>query len=132
MGPEGGPPIKFYRMDKLPSEVESTLDIWKRFGQLGVHYAFWFFSCALGLLLVFLLRWNLIEALFALRVNPWQLRAFDKWSIYALGMVWIVGSILIEGYLRRSLFRGRLHVAAGRVLAVQLGLIALSFAIYYF
>ncbi len=114
-------------MDRLSPEVESTLDIWKRIAQHAVHYALWFLSCALGLLLIFSLRWNLSDALF-LRVNPWHLRAYDRWFIYVMGLVWIVGVFLIEGYLRRSLQNGRLLIAAGWVLSVQVGLIALSLA----
>ena len=112
-------------MDKLSPEIESIPDIWKRFARHVVHYVLWLVSCALGLWLIFLLRWNLNDALF-LRVNPWHLRAYDRWSIYVMGIVWIVCIFLIEGYLRQSLRSGRLHIAAGWIFSVLIGLIALS------
>lgn len=118
-------------MDRLPSEVESVFDVWKQAGQHVVQYLIWLLCCTLALGLVFLLH-EVLETLIFLRVNPWHLRAYEKWSIYVLGIVWIVCVFLIEGYLRRSQRSGRLLVASLMVLSVQLALIAISAAAVYF
>ena len=112
-------------MDRLPSEVESVYDVSKQAGQYIVQYVIWLLCCTLGLGLVFLLHENL-ETLIFLRVNPWHLRAYEKWSNYLLGKVWIVCIFLIECYFRRSQRRGRLLAAHLTVLSVELALIAIS------
>lgn len=93
-------------------------------------YALWIGICAIGFWLIFLIRTNLVEDIFFLRVNPWQLRAVDRWSVYVLGAVWIVGVFLVEGYLRRALERGRLLVSAGKILLIETVLVALSFLLH--
>lgn len=118
-------------MDRLPSETESVFDVWKQACNHVVHYSVWLICCFLGLGLLFLVHENLTTFIF-LRVNPWSLRAYDKWGIYLLGMIWIVGMFLVEGYLRGSHRRGRLLTATLTVLSAQLLLIAVSAASLYF
>lgn len=118
-------------MDKLSPEVESTADIWKQVGQHIAYYGLWLLNSALSFWIIFLLRTNLVEDLLFLRINPWQLRALDRWFIYAMGIVWIVWIFWLEGYLRRSVQSGRLLITAARLLLVQFGLIVFSFAIHY-
>ena len=118
-------------MDRLPAEVESVFDVCKQAGKHVIQYAIWLVCCALGLGLIFLLHENLETAIF-LRVNPWHLRAYEKWSIYLLGMVWIVCIFLIEGYLSRSQRKGRLLAASLTVLSVELALITMSAAALYY
>lgn len=117
-------------MDKLSPEVDSTTDILKRIGQYAAYYVLWLIICAIGFWLIFLLRTNLVEDLLFMYVNPWQLRALDRWFVYAAGAVWIVGIFLIEGYLRAAMRKGRLLVAAGRLLLIQGILIVLSFVVH--
>ncbi len=117
-------------MDRLPSETESVLDVFKQAGKQISHYLIWFLCFALGLAFVWLLHENL-EVLLFLRVNPWHLRAYKLWSIVLLGIAFIVCIFLIEGYLRRSRSRGRLVSAVLRVLSVELALIAVSAAALY-
>lgn len=92
-------------------------------------YILWFVISGIGLWLVFLIRDNLVEDIFFLRINPWQLRAVDRWAIFGLGAVWIVSVFLVEGYLRRLLDDGRFLAGVGRILLVELCLVALSFLI---
>ncbi len=118
-------------MDRLPSETESVLDIFRQAGRQISHYLIWFLSFALGLGLIFLLH-ELLEVLLFLRVNPWHLRAYRVWSIFVLGMVLIVGMFLVEGFLRRSRSKGRLLSAYLTVLSIELGLIGISAGALYF
>jgi hypothetical protein len=97
--------------------------------QYSAYYLTWLIICAIGLWLVFLIRDNLVEDIFFMRVNAWQLRAIDRWSVYILGALWFVSVFLVEGYLRRALAQGRFLVTAGRVLGAELILVVLSLLI---
>ena len=118
-------------MERLPSETESVLDIFRQAGRQISHYIIWFLSFALGLGLILLLH-ELLEVILFLRVNPWHLRAYRVWSILVLGMSLIVGMFLIEGFLRRARSRGRLLSAYLTVLSVELALIGISAGALYF
>lgn len=118
-------------MERLPSETESVLDIFRQAGRQISHYIIWFLSFALGLGLILLLH-ELLEVLLFLRVNPWHLRAYRVWSIFVLGMFLIVGMFLVEGYLRRARSKGRLLSAYLTVLSTELALIGISAGALYF
>ena len=118
-------------MDRLPSETESVLDIFRQAGRQISHYLIWFLSFALGLGLIFLLH-EILEVLLFLRVNPWHLRAYRVWSIFVLGMVLVVCMFLVEGFLRRSRGKGRLLSATLTVLSIEVVLIALSAAALFY
>ncbi len=118
-------------MERLPSETESVLDIFRQAGRQISHYIIWFLSFALGLGLILLLH-ELLEVLLFLRVNPWHLRAYRVWSIFVLGMFLIVGMFLVEGYLRRARSKGRLLSAYLTVLSIELALIGISAGALYF
>lgn len=118
-------------MERLPSETESVLDIFRQAGRQISHYIIWFLSFALGLGLILLLH-ELLEVLLFLRVNPWHLRAYRVWTIFVLGMFLIVGMFLVEGFLRRARSRGRLLSAYLTVLSVELALIGISAGALYF
>ena len=118
-------------MDRLPSETESVLDIFRQAGKQISHYLIWFLSFALGVGLIFLLH-EILEVLLFLRVNPWHLRAYRVWSIFVLGMALVVCMFLVEGFLRRSRSKGRLLSATLTVLSLELVLIALSAAALFY
>ncbi len=118
-------------MERLPSETESVLDIFRQAGRQISHYIIWFLSFALGLGLILLLH-ELLEVLLFLRVNPWHLRAYRVWSIFVLGMFLIVGMFLVEGYLRRARRKERLLSAYLTVLSIELALIGISAGAIYF
>ncbi len=118
-------------MDRLPSETESVLDIFRQAGKQISHYLIWFLSFALGVGLILLLH-EILEVLLFLRVNPWHLRAYRVWSIFVLGMALVVCMFLVEGFLRRSRSKGRLLSATLTVLSLELVLIALSAAALFY
>jgi hypothetical protein len=104
-------------------------NIWVVAVRYILYYLLWFLISGIALWLVFLVRQNLVEDIFFMRVNPWQLRAIDRWSFFVLGTAWIVAIFLIEGALRKALEKGRFWARAGMILFVQLALIAVSFLI---
>ncbi len=118
-------------MDRLPSETETVVDVFKQAGKQVSHYIIWFLSFAMGLGFIFLLHEILQVAIF-LRVNPWHLRAYRLWSIFIMGMALIVCMFLIEGYLRRARSEGRLLGASLTVLSTELLLIGISAAALYY
>lgn len=93
-------------------------------------YLAWFVISGLGLWILFLLRTNLVEDILFMRTNPWQLRAADKFTVFGLGTVWIVGVMLAEGYLRNGIENGKLWPRVSRLLMIEGTVIALSFAIH--
>lgn len=99
--------------------------------QYVVCYLFWFLGSGLALWILFLLRTNLVEDLLFLRLNPWQLRAADRFFIFGMGAAWIVGVMLCEGYLRNGIENGKLWQRIGKILAVEAFVVLLSLAIHY-
>jgi hypothetical protein len=95
-------------------------------------YLLWFLICGIAIWLIFLIRQNIVDDIFFFRVDPWQLRAIDRWSFFVLGMIWIVAIFLIEGSLRKAVEQNRLLIRAGQFLIAELALVALSFLIRIF
>ena len=118
-------------MDRLPSETETVVDVFKQAGKQVSHYIIWFLSFAMGLGFIFLLH-ELLQVAIFLRVNPWHLRAYRLWSIFIMGMALIVCMFLIEGYLRRARSEGRLLGVSLTVLSTELLLIGISAAALYY
>lgn len=116
-------------MDGETPDSQSPPSTWILVSQYIICYVLWLLICGIGLWLIFLIRTNLVEDVFFMRLDPWQLSAIDRWAIYGFGALWIFSIFLIEGYLRRAVEQGRLFIVAGRILLIQLALVALSFLI---
>lgn len=102
---------------------------WGTIAQYVLAYIFWFLFCALTFWAIWRVRVVLVEDIFFLRVNPWQLRAIDLWSLWLMGAGWMAGIFLSEGYLRKGVTKGRLFVSAGKLFLIPLLVIALSYLI---
>ena len=92
-------------------------------------YVGWLAFLALSLWLVFLLQQNLVQDIFFMQVNPWQLRFVRQWSIFVFGAIWIFCAFLCEGYLRNGIEKeglGRRFLNVGTPLLL---LIALSWGL---
>ena len=88
-------------------------------------YALWLGLSALGGWLIFQVQPVLFGLAVRLRLNPWQVRAIDQFSVVTFGLLWLVGIYLLEYYLRQGVVKNRLWGRAARVfvsLAVALGL----------
>ena len=88
-------------------------------------YALWIGLSALGVWLIFALRAVLVDLAFLFRLDPWQVRAVDNFGVVTLGLIWLIGILLLEYYLRRGAANNRLWGRAARVFvceAVALGL----------
>lgn len=92
-------------------------------------YVGWIGLFTLSLWLVFLLQQNMVEDIFFLKINPWQLRFMRQWSIFVFGAIWIVYVFISEGYLRHGIEAGNLGRRFLKVGAPLLLLIALSWGL---
>lgn len=104
-------------------------NMWRVVARYIVCYLLWILICAIGMWLIFLIRRNLVEDIFFLRVNAWQLSAIDRWAVFVMGTAWVVAVFLVEGYLRNGVEQGKLWRRAGRVLGIQMLLVGISLLI---
>ena len=92
-------------------------------------YAIWLALAALGLWLIFALRPVLFGMAVWLRLNPWQVRALDDFSVVIFGVVWLVGILLLEHRLRQGVESGRLWRRAARVFTAEAAALGLCYAL---
>lgn len=102
-------------------------------------YLAWIALSALGLWTVFLLRDNLnaIAIRFALATGrasdsvsaAFRVRAIDNVGTITLGLLWLAGVVLLEGYLRDGVRLGRFWARAARALAVLAVVVILSYGL---
>jgi len=85
-------------------------------------YALWIGFSALGVWLIFAVRSVLVDLAFVFRFDPWQVRAVDNFGVVTLGVIWLIGILLLEHYLRQGVAKNRLW---GRVVRVFVALAAL-------
>ena len=101
--------------------AQEKRSIWKRALDVILVYVLWF-------ILIVLALWVLIEARAAVNIlyivltwNRWVLRAVDRWSLLAMGMLWLAGIIFAQAYLENGAEKGlllkRFVILAGSILA---------------
>jgi branched-subunit amino acid transport protein len=79
----------------------------------------------MGAWLIFAARPVLFSMAVWMRLNPWQVRALDNFSVVTMGLIWLVGVLALEHSLRTGVEKGRLWGRAVRafvIVAVPLGL----------
>lgn len=117
-------------MNRESVKTDSGSPQWGTIVQYVLAYLLWIVFCALSFWTIWLVRTNLIEDIFFMLVNPWQLRAIDRWSVWVMGAGWIVAIFLTEGYLRTAVEKGRFWPRVGKLFAIPLVVIALSYLIH--
>jgi hypothetical protein len=88
-------------------------------------YAIWLALAAMGIWLLFAMRPVLFDLAIWLRLNPWQVRALDNFSVIGMGLLWLVGILALEHSLRQGVEKNRLWSRAARaflIVAIPLGL----------
>ena len=116
-------------MNRGSAPTDSNSSRWGLIAQYVLAYIFWLLFGALSFWAIWRVRTVLVEDIFFMRVDPWQLRAIDLWSLWLMGAGWIVGIFLSEGYLRKGAEKGRLFTNAGKLFLIPLLVIALSYLI---
>jgi hypothetical protein len=79
----------------------------------------------MGVWLIFAMRPVLFSMAVWMRLNPWQVRAVDNFSVVTMGLLWLVGVFVLEYSLRTGVEKGRLWPRAWRsflIVAIPLGL----------
>jgi hypothetical protein len=94
-----------------------------------VCYASWLALSALGIWLIFALRPVLFDIAIWLRLNPWQVRALDNFSLVTFGLIWLVGILLLEHSLRQGVENGRLWRRAARVFVAEVAALGLCYGL---
>lgn len=92
-------------------------------------YALWLVLAAMGVWLIFALRPVLFGLAVWLRLNPWQVRALDNFSVVTFGVVWLVGILLLEHRLRQGVENGRLWRRAARVFVAEAAILGLCYGL---
>ena len=119
-------------MNRGSVKIDSASPNRSTIAQYILAYIFWFLFCALAFWAIWLVHADLIEIVFFGRVDPWQLRAIDRWSLWLMGVGWVVGIFFSEGYLRKGVEKGRLLAYTGKLFLIPLSVIALSYLIRSF
>jgi hypothetical protein len=65
-------------------------------------------------------------------MNPWAVRAIERFAIFVLGLFWFVGIIVLEAYLRTGIFKKQLWQRIGRVAIALAGMLAISYSLQVF
>ncbi len=93
-------------------------------------YLLWLIFLALGLLLFFALRVNLIDLIFWLRLEAWE-EFLHHLGLLILGLLLVAVFFWLESYLREGVKRNSLWQRARDVSLVLLGLLVLSYGLQY-
>lgn len=94
--------------------------LWQRVLSYIVCYVIWLLFAAFGFWLLLSLRTNLFDLGVWLAFNPWQVRAIDRFAILILGLLWFIGILVLENYLRVGVERQSFWQRA-RFVALLLG-----------
>ena len=92
-------------------------------------YALWLALAALGVWLIFALRPVVFRLGIWLRLNPWQVRALDNFSVVTFGLAWLVGILLLEHSLRQGVEKRRLWQRVARVFAAEALVLGLCYGL---
>jgi hypothetical protein len=92
-------------------------------------YALWLALSALGVWLIFALRPVVFGLAIRLRLNPWQVRALDNFSMVTFGLIWLIGILLLENSLRKGVENQRLWIRAARVLVAEVLALGLCYVL---
>jgi hypothetical protein len=92
-------------------------------------YVIWLALSALGIWLIFQLRPVLFALAIWLRLNPWQVRAIDNFSVVTMGLLWLVAILLLEHSLRQGVEKNRLWARAARAFAIVAAALGLCYVV---
>jgi hypothetical protein len=112
-------------MDRPPELVELTPS------QLVLCYGVWLVLSAGIIWLMIEGRINLLDLALLLQLGPWVLMAIDRFGILLLGVICLSVIIFLEHYLRTGMLRGQFWPRVGRVLLVELVLLAFTYAFQF-
>ena len=93
--------------------------------QFGAYIIAWLLLSLPGIWFFLLLRDSLFKISVLLQLNPWAVRAIDRWGIFVFGLVWLVVIFSLEGYFRTAIDKNRLWPRIRRIFILELLLAAI-------
>lgn len=88
--------------------------------QVGAYLIAWLLLSLPGIWFFLSLRDSLFKISVLLQLNPWAVRAIDRWGIFVFGVVWIIVIFSLEGYFRTAIDKNRLWQRIRRVFIFEL------------
>ncbi len=92
-------------------------------------YALWLGLCAMGGWLILAARSAIFDVSLALRFNPWQVHAVVQLSTVTFGLIWLVGILLLEHYLRQGVIKNQLWARAARVFLFEVVVLGICYGL---
>ena len=77
--------------------------------------------------MVWQLKYDIVALAIYLGLGRWTVAAVDKWGMLLVGILWLVGMILLEDYLRMGVNRGRLRIRAVRVFVFEAAALGIAY-----
>jgi hypothetical protein len=111
---------------------DTRLRLWRTIGYYLVCYAAWLAFSVVGFVLLLSLRTNLFDLSIWLEMNPWAVRAVERFAIFVLGLFWFAGIIILESYLRSGIIKKQLWQRIARVAIALAGVLAISYSLQVF
>lgn len=96
-----------------PSVLRSLL-------QYSAYFIAWLLLSAPGIWFFLAIRDNLFRLNVLLQLNPWAVRAIDRWGIFLFGLFWIAVIFFLEGYLRTAIAKNQLWPRIRRVALLEI------------
>jgi hypothetical protein len=118
-------------LEPVPQNEEGKVSHWQRILATAAYLLFWIVFTLIGLWLMFELREVTVDLMIRIGLNPWAVRGYDRLGIYILGLIWFVGLMWIEHYLRTAIDKKRLWRSIGRVATVEAVLAAFALGTRY-
>jgi hypothetical protein len=112
--------------DDLPHDEAISGPLWRRVLSYTGYLVLWLVYTVVSFWLIFQLEEVVVTGAMLLRLNPWQVRALDKFSVVLWGLAWLIGMLLVEAYLRNGVAKKQL---VRRAVKVYLGLIIFTVAV---
>jgi hypothetical protein len=109
--------------DNTTRKVQPTLPLYL------ACYALWLGLAVLGLWLILQIRAAMFDLAVVFRFNPWQVRAIDQFGTVTMGLIWLVGILVLEHWLRTGMKKNRLWGRALRVFAFEAVALGLCYAV---
>jgi hypothetical protein len=106
-------------------------NVWTTLLSYATYLLFWLVLTASSLWLMYEVRNLAVELMIVAELNPWAVRGFDRWIIFLLGLIWFVGMIWMEHYLRTGINKKRLWRNVALLTAVQVIVLAVVYSIRF-
>lgn len=92
-----------------------AIPIRQRVASYTGYLVLWLAYSAITFWLILRLEEIFVVGAMQLRLNPWQVRAVDKFALVLLGLIWLIGMLMVEHYFRIGVTKRQLMRRAGKV-----------------